>query len=641
MLVKVCGLTNRSPIAAIEELAQIDFVGFILVRESPRFIDDFGTIPPKSTPSTHRVGVFKNPTFDEVRAAVDALQLDFIQLHGKESPEFCSELVEIRPVIKAIGIASPNDLELCNRYQHSCAFLILDTKSDLGGGSGKKFDWTILEKYTACIPFLLSGGIAPEDADFLANFQHEKCIGIDINSRFETAPGAKDLQKIKSFTQKLHIMNNNCEPRTPNCEPQTSNFEPQTSNHELRTMNFELRSPIPDSDGFYGDFGGAFIPELLRPNVEELKNAFYHYRNDPEFLQEFHQLLRDYVGRPTPLYLSTYLSKRYNARVYLKREDLNHTGAHKINNTIGQILLAKRMGKQHIIAETGAGQHGVATATACALLGLKCTVFMGEKDIERQAPNVQRMYYLGAEVIPATSGSKTLKDATNEAIRFWINNPETFYLIGSVVGPHPYPEMVAYFQAVISEEIEQQLLQKEGKSDPDTVIACVGGGSNAAGAFYTFYEKPHVRLVAAEAAGEGVNSGKSAATSVLGTPGIIHGSYTLLMQDSDGQITEPHSISAGLDYPGIGPLHAHTIATGRVAVVPVTDTAALQAASELARFEGIIPALETAHALSALEQLELQPGEIVVINLSGRGDKDLATLTSNIEPRTSNIKLII
>lgn len=380
-----------------------------------------------------------------------------------------------------------------------------------------------------------------------------------------------------------------------------------------------------DELGFYGEFGGAFIPELLKPNVDELHQAFNYYRKDPEFLKEFHYLLKDYVGRPTPLYLSEKLSDKYNAQIYFKREDLNHTGAHKINNTIGQILLAKKMGKTKIIAETGAGQHGVATATACALMDMECTVFMGEKDIERQAPNVLRMNYLGAKVVPATSGSKTLKDATNEAIRYWINHPDTFYLIGSVVGPHPYPEMVAEFQSIISEEIGIQLKDKTGKSTPDIVIACVGGGSNAAGAFYHFYDTPEVELIAAEASGKGVKTGQSAATSILGKPGVIHGSLTLLMQDENGQITEPYSISAGLDYPGMGPLHAHTISIGRVKAIDVTDDEALYAAKELAIHEGIIPALETAHALAVLDKIDCK-GKTIVINLSGRGDKDLETL---------------
>lgn len=380
----------------------------------------------------------------------------------------------------------------------------------------------------------------------------------------------------------------------------------------------------PDELGFYGEFGGAYIPELLRPSLEELTASFHTYCFTEAFKEEYLDLLKHYVGRPTPLYFAKNYSLKYGARIYFKREDLCHTGAHKINNTIGQILLAKHMGKIEIVAETGAGQHGVATATVCALMGLKCIVYMGEKDMERQAPNVQRMQMLGAEVRPATCGSKTLKDATNEAIRHWINFPDSYYLIGSVVGPHPYPQMVAYFQSVISEEIHKQL-QALTLELPHKIIACVGGGSNAAGAFFHFYSHEKVELIAVEAAGEGLKSGKSAATSVLGTPGVLHGSLTLLMQDNFGQVTEPHSISAGLDYPGIGPLHAHTISSGRTKPVSITDSEALNAAFECSRLEGIIPALESAHALAALEKLVLRKNEIIVINLSGRGDKDIAT----------------
>ena len=382
---------------------------------------------------------------------------------------------------------------------------------------------------------------------------------------------------------------------------------------------------LPDEMGFYGDFGGAFVPELLRPNVEELALAFNEKKNDRAFNAKYIYMLEDYVGRPTPLYLSDKLSAKHGCTVYLKREDLNHTGAHKINNAIGQILLAKAMGKTQIVAETGAGQHGVATATACALMDMECIVFMGEVDIARQAPNVQRMEFLGAKVAPATSGSKTLKDATNEAIRYWINNPEAYYLIGSVVGPHPYPEIVAHFQSVISKEIQEQLQKKTGKDFPSKVIACVGGGSNAAGAFYHFYDNDQVELIAVEASGHGLDSGKSAATSILGTPGVLHGSMTLLMQDEFGQVTEPHSISAGLDYPGIGPLHAYSIESGRTKSIPVTDQEALAAARELTISEGIIPALESAHALAALNSITLASTDVVVVNLSGRGDKDLST----------------
>ncbi len=380
-----------------------------------------------------------------------------------------------------------------------------------------------------------------------------------------------------------------------------------------------------DSLGFYGEFGGAYVPELLRSNVEDLDTAFTNFCFTPEFEKAYTLLLNDFVGRPTPLYLAERLSQKYGCTIYLKREDLCHTGAHKVNNTVGQILLAKHMGKTDIIAETGAGQHGVATATVCALMGLNCIVYMGEKDIERQAPNVQRMKMLGAEVRPATSGSKTLKDATNEAIRHWINHPSSYYLIGSVVGPAPYPKIVAYFQSIISKEIEDQLEAKTGKRKPTKVIACVGGGSNAAGAFYTFYDSPEVELIAVEAAGHGIHSGKSAATSILGTPGVLHGSLTLLMQDEDGQVTEPHSISAGLDYPGIGPLHAHTLAIGRTLGVSVTDDEALVGALECSRLEGIIPALESAHAIAALQYIDFKPTDVVVINLSGRGDKDMNT----------------
>jgi tryptophan synthase beta chain len=388
----------------------------------------------------------------------------------------------------------------------------------------------------------------------------------------------------------------------------------------------------PDERGYYGGFGGAFIPEMLYPNVEELRTRYLEIMKEPSFQQDYQLLLRDYVGRPSPLYLAARLSQRYNTSIYLKREDLNHTGAHKINNTIGQILLARRLGKRRIIAETGAGQHGVATATVCALKGMECIVYMGEKDIERQAPNVARMKMLGATVIPATSGSKTLKDATNEAIRDWINNPvDTHYIIGSVVGPHPYPDMVARFQSVISEEMRAQLKEKTGSELPTHVIACVGGGSNAAGAFYHFLDEGSVELIAVEAAGHGIHSGKSAATTQLGKPGVLHGSRSYVMQTEDGQVVEPHSISAGLDYPGIGPLHAYLYASGRAQFLSATDEEALQAAFVLTRLEGIIPALESAHALAALDQLELNEKDVVVLCLSGRGDKDMATYMHAME----------
>ncbi len=378
--------------------------------------------------------------------------------------------------------------------------------------------------------------------------------------------------------------------------------------------------------GYYGEFGGAYIPEMMVPNIEELQHNYLEIINSYDFRQEFVDLLKNYVGRPSPLYFAKRLSEKYQSKIYLKREDLNHTGSHKINNTIGQILVAQKLGKHRIIAETGAGQHGLATATVCALMGLECIVYMGAVDVERQAPNVKKMRMLGAEVIPAVSGNQTLKDATNEAMRDWINNPvDTHYIIGSVVGPHPYPDMVARFQSVISEEIRWQLEEQTGRENPTRVIACVGGGSNAAGAFYHFLDQENVELIGVEAAGKGIETHETAATLTLGTPGVLHSSRSILMQTKDGQITEPYSISAGLDYPGIGPLHANLFTSKRAKYLWATDAEVLDAALELTRLEGIIPALESAHALAALKKLQLKPEEVSVINLSGRGDKDMET----------------
>lgn len=387
----------------------------------------------------------------------------------------------------------------------------------------------------------------------------------------------------------------------------------------------------PDTRGYFGGFGGAFIPEMLHTNVEELRQNYLSIIDDPAFVSEFDRLLKEYVGRPTPLFLAERLSAKYGASIYLKREDLCHTGAHKVNNTIGQVLLAQRLGKKKIIAETGAGQHGVATATICALKGLECTVFMGALDMERQRANVGRMKLLGAKVIPATSGNKTLKDATNEAMRYWINHVEdTHYIIGSVVGPHPYPDMVARFQSVISHEIKDQLDLHTGKNTPDIVIACVGGGSNATGAFYHFLNEPKVKLIAAEAAGRGLDSGASAAATFLGKKGVLHGSLTTFMQTDDGQVIEPYSISAGMDYPGIGPALAHWHESGRVNFEAVTDQEALRAGFELCKLEGIIPAIESSHALAVLDKIQLTKSDVVVINLSGRGDKDLETYLDHL-----------
>lgn len=386
---------------------------------------------------------------------------------------------------------------------------------------------------------------------------------------------------------------------------------------------------VPNSlsraNGYYGEFGGAYIPEILHATVQKLAVAFDEAKNDSKFLQSYYKLLKDYVGRPTPLYFASRLSQKYDTQIYLKREDLNHTGAHKINNALGQILLAIRMGKTEIIAETGAGQHGVATATACALMGLKCIVFMGKTDVERQYLNVQKMRMLGAEVTPVTSGNMTLKDATNEAIRYWCTNPQAFYIIGSTVGPHPYPEMVGFFQSVISEEIKIQLQEQIDRDYPDCLIACVGGGSNAMGTYYHFLDNGKVKIISAEAGGKGIETGKTAATINVGTPGIIHGSKTLLMQNADGQIIEPYSISAGLDYPGIGPAHAHLARTGRTKVLAINDDEALEVAMELTQLEGIIPAIESAHALAVLKKEIFGKKDIIVLTVSGRGDKDMET----------------
>ena len=386
-------------------------------------------------------------------------------------------------------------------------------------------------------------------------------------------------------------------------------------------MNYQV-----NKKGYYGEFGGAYIPEMMVPNIEELETRYMEIMHSYDFKQEFVSLLKNYVGRPSPLYFAKRLSEKYQSNIFLKREDLNHTGSHKINNTIGQILVAKKLGKTRIIAETGAGQHGLATATVCALMGLKCIVYMGAVDVERQAPNVKKMRMLGAEVISAVSGNQTLKDATNEAMRDWINNPvDTYYIIGSVVGPHPYPDMVARFQSVVSEEMRWQLEEQVGRENPDRIIACVGGGSNAAGAFYHYLDQESVELIGVEAAGKGIDTIETAATITLGTPGVLHSSRSILMQTDDGQITEPYSISAGLDYPGIGPLHAHLFKTGRANYLWATDAEVLDSALELTQLEGIIPALESAHALAVLPKIKLKPEEITVINLSGRGDKDMET----------------
>ncbi len=609
MKLKVCGMKyNPGEVAAL----QPDYLGFIFWEKSPRSFD--GEIP-KLPPGIKKVGVFVNASLDEVVAKIKEYHLQAVQLHGSESPEFCKELKQYNfqepiQIIKVFSIKDDFNFDELKPYESVCDYYLFDTKGKLPGGNGYTFDWKVLKGYPSIKPYFLSGGIGLEEIESLREFmkrpEAKYCHTIDVNSRFELEPGLKNIQKLKEFKKGLMKDEINM--------PSSLGERP-------------VRGPYHANEkGYYGEFGGAFIPEMLYPNTEELRQNYVRIMEEPSFKQEFDQLLKDYVGRPTPLYFADRLSEKYGAKIYLKREDLCHTGAHKVNNTIGQILMAKKLGKNRIIAETGAGQHGVATATVCALMGIECVVYMGKIDIARQAPNVARMKMLGAEVRPALSGSRTLKDATNEAIRDWINNPvDTHYIIGSVVGPHPYPDMVARFQSVISEEIKWQLKEKEGRENPDYVVACVGGGSNAAGAYYHYLDNGDVGIIAVEAAGKGIDSGESAATSALGKVGIIHGSKTLLMQTQDGQITEPYSISAGLDYPGVGPMHAHLFRSGRGEFISITDDEAMTAGLEVAKLEGIIPAIETSHAFAIFDHKKFKKDDIVVINLSGRGDKDLDT----------------
>lgn len=597
MKVKICGLRERENIQEVL-LNCPDYSGFIFYPKSKRYVDkplDEKLLQALSN-QVHLVAVFVDESINTIVDICSKYSFDHVQLHGNESISYIKDLKENLDikVIKAFGIDETFDFQKLKNYEEVVDCFLFDTKTILHGGSGRKFDWCLLDNYTGNIPFFLSGGIGEKNITSALELQHPRLIGYDINSQVEERPGYKDTQKVKSLLETIR--------------------------------KSKMKSINPDKEGFYGEFGGSFIPEMLYPNVFELQQEYLNIIQEESFQKEFRALLRDYVGRPTPLFYSKNLSKKYGGRIYLKREDLNHTGAHKINNTIGQILVAKRLGKKRIIAETGAGQHGVATATACALMGLECTIYMGAVDIDRQKPNVDRMKILGAHVVPAESGSKTLKDATNEAIRAWINNPkDTHYIIGSVVGPHPYPDMVSRFQSVISEEIRSQLLEKESTEYPDYIVACIGGGSNAIGAFYHFIDHSSTQLIAVEAGGEGVFSGKTAATIALGKKGIIHGSKTYLIQTEDGQIVEPHSISAGLDYPGIGPIHAYLHDTKLIDVVSITDMEAVEAALELCKLDGIIPALESAHALAYLSKMTIKDEDVVVVNLSGRGDKDMLT----------------
>lgn len=593
MKLKVCGMKYQDNIQEVATL-QPDYLGFIFYEQSARHFD--AHCIPEISNTIKKTGVFVDADLDFVIKKISKHNLKAVQLHGNEAPEYCKQLrgknIEI---IKVFSIKNEFDFSILKSYDDIVDYFLFDTKGKLPGGNGYVFDWTILNNYPSTTPFFLSGGIGLSQIDDINKFQKSEaskyCYALDVNSKFEIEPGLKNIEDLKKFKNNL------------------------TS----KIMNYNV-----NEKGYYGEFGGAFIPEMLYPNVEELRQNYLKIMAEPDFKKEFNQLLKDYVGRPSPLYFAKRLSEKYNTKIYLKREDLNHTGAHKINNTIGQILMAQRLGKTRIIAETGAGQHGVATATVCALMGLECIVYMGEIDIARQAPNVARMKMLGARVVPALSGSRTLKDATNEAIRDWINNPvDTHYIIGSAIGPHPYPDMVTRFQAIVSEEIKWQLKEHEGRENPDYVVACIGGGSNAAGTYYHYLHEPDVGIIAVEAAGLGIESGESAATSVLGKEGIIHGCKTLLMQTSDGQITEPYSISAGLDYPGVGPMHAHLAKTGRAEFMSITDNDAMDAGLELSKLEGIIPAIETSHALAIFKYKTFRPEDVVVLNLSGRGDKDL------------------
>jgi len=593
MKLKVCGMKYQDNIQEVATL-QPDYLGFIFYEQSARHFD--AHCIPEISNTIKKTGVFVDADLDFVIKKISKHNLKAVQLHGNEAPEYCKQLrgknIEI---IKVFSIKNEFDFSVLKLYDDIVDYFLFDTKGKLPGGNGYVFDWTILNNYPSTTPFFLSGGIGLSQIDDINKFQKSEaskyCYALDVNSKFEIEPGLKNIEDLKKFKNNL------------------------TS----KIMNYNV-----NEKGYYGEFGGAFIPEMLYPNVEELRQNYLKIMAEPDFKKEFNQLLKDYVGRPSPLYFAKRLSEKYNTKIYLKREDLNHTGAHKINNTIGQILMAQRLGKTRIIAETGAGQHGVATATVCALMGLECIVYMGEIDIARQAPNVARMKMLGARVVPALSGSRTLKDATNEAIRDWINNPvDTHYIIGSAIGPHPYPDMVTRFQAIVSEEIKWQLKEHEGRENPDYVVACIGGGSNAAGTYYHYLHEPDVGIIAVEAAGLGIESGESAATSVLGKEGIIHGCKTLLMQTSDGQITEPYSISAGLDYPGVGPMHAHLAKTGRAEFMSITDNDAMDAGLELSKLEGIIPAIETSHALAIFKYKTFRPEDVVVLNLSGRGDKDL------------------
>jgi tryptophan synthase beta chain len=611
MYVKICGITNLADARYAASLGATH-LGFVMHPESPRSVTatTAGEIIPWLY-GTKTVGVFVDSDPDRVNREADAAKFDYVQLHGHESPEVCRQIE--RPVIKAFrtvpGVDAAELASDMDLYRECVKYFILDAFDEhTAGGTGRPADWSVAAELARSFPLFLAGGL--DAGNVVESVRTVSPLGIDASSRLEESAGVKSLSKLDSFFDAL------------------STLSPTSAVPDTKTYS------LPDESGHFGAYGGSFVPEILIPALDELKTALSVALCEAEFQRELSGLLKDYVGRPTPLTRAERLSREFgDVRIYLKREDLCHTGAHKINNTMGQILLARRMGKKRIIAETGAGQHGVATATVCARFGLECVVYMGSEDIERQRLNVHRMHLLGAEVRPATSGSRTLKDATNEAIRDWVTNVrDTFYIIGSVVGPHPYPMMVREFQRVIGSEVKDQLLEIEGRSAPDAIVASVGGGSNSIGIFYDFLQDPDVRLFGVEASGEGLSL-RHAATLTLGTPGVLHGTMSYLLQTPEGQVEQAHSISAGLDYPGVGPEHSYLKDSGRVSYLTATDDEALGAVRLLSQTEGIIPALESAHAVARLPDVisTLGPGSVVVVNCSGRGDKDMNTIAEHFE----------
>lgn len=595
--VKICGLQEVEHVRAA---FGADAAGFVFAPSRRRIsIEQAGRLAAELPESVERIGVFVNAELNEILRAIREVPLTMVQLHGDET----DNLIRSIPV-KVIQAFSIRDEEDVRKLERSIAdYVLVDAPgTDFRGGSGKTFDWDLLEESSVSSERLIvAGGLDAGNVGLAIGLT--KPYMVDVSSGVET-DGKKDAGKIKGFIK------------------------------TVKGGSVQQTEETKEKTGFFGRFGGQFVPETLMRAVKELEAAYLEAKGDPEFQAEFHQYLKEYVGREQPLTYAARLTEAWGGpKVYLKREDLNHTGAHKINNAIGQALLAIRMGKRKIVAETGAGQHGVATATICALLDLECVIFMGEEDIRRQQLNVFRMKLLGAKVESVTKGSATLKDAVNEALRYWVSNVgDTHYLIGSALGPHPFPTMVRDFQSVIGRETRKQILEKEGRL-PDVILACVGGGSNAIGMFHPFVADESVRLIGVEAAGEGVDSDKHAATLTKGTEGVLHGAYMKLLQDENGQVQEAHSISAGLDYPGVGPEHVHLEDIGRVEYKAVTDEEALASVITLSRLEGIIPALESAHAIAEAEKTAAGMGadEILVICVSGRGDKDMATYAEKLE----------